>query len=150
MLGETARFSPEAYLKENHPGVQVFETSSLPSGVQGCIDHAKRIIWLSSNLSPVARRCTLAFEVALLEFGPTPSDPCLAAAQRRAATDWAALMLVSPEDFTEAWGGCLDLAAMAAYCAVDVPTFRARIRAASDGDQDAAIEAIAQTRLESA
>lgn len=147
MLGEIARFSPEAYLEENHPGVRVCETSLLPGGVQGCIDHEKRIIWLAANLSPAARRCTLAFEIAQLEFGPTPSDPCLAAAQRRAATDWAALMLVTTEDFAGAWAGCLDLVAMAAYCAVDVATFRARIRAASDADQDAAIVAIEQTRL---
>lgn len=150
MLGEIARFSPEAYLEENHPGVRVCETDLLPDGVQGCIDHTKRIIWLAAKMSPAARRCTLAFEIAQLEFGPTPSDPCLAAAQRRAATDWAALMLVSPEDFAAAWGGCLDLVAMAAYCAVDLATFRARIRAASDTDQDAAIEAIARMRLESA
>jgi Zn-dependent peptidase ImmA (M78 family) len=147
MLGEIARFNPEAYLEQNHPDVRVYERP-LRGGVQGCIDHEQRIIWLDATLSPAARRCTLAYEIAHLEFGPTPSDPLLASAHQRAATEWAALMLVPTEDFVEAWAGCLDLVAMAAYCAVDVATFRARIRAASDGDQDAAFEAIRRTRLD--
>jgi hypothetical protein len=146
MLGESGRFSPEAYLGENYPDVRVFETE-LPNGVQGCIDFGRRIIWLDARLSPVARRCTLTYEVALLEYGPTPENPCLAAAQRRAATDWAALVLIPTGVFVAAWGGCLDLAAMAAFCEVDLATFRARIRAASDRDQDLATEAIGQHRL---
>ncbi|WP_166518172.1 hypothetical protein [Candidatus Blastococcus massiliensis] len=56
-------------------------------------------------------------------------------------------MLIPSAMFAEAWAGCLDLEAMAEFCGVDVPMFRARIRAASDADQDAAIAAITDTRL---
>ncbi len=119
----------------------------LPGQLQGCIDHAKRIIWLDVGLSRVARRCTLAFEIAQLELGPTPDHPCLAAARRRAAVDWAALMLITSEEFAAVWAHSIDLSAMAALLEVDVATFRARIRAASDSDQDAVMEIIGQTRL---
>lgn len=142
MLGETGQaFNPEHYLRQQHPGVQVL-TTELPQPIQGCIDHEQRIIWLDSRLSPTARRCTLAFEVAQLELGPTPADPLLAAAHRRSALDWAALMLISSEMFAAAWSNYLDLPSMATACQVDLATFRARMRAASDADQDAAVEGI--------
>lgn len=147
MLDESARFSPDAYLQENHPDVRVYDVE-LSDALQGCLDHDRRIIWLAAGLSPVSRRCTLSFEIACLELGPTPSSPCLAAAHQRAAVDWAALMLISSADFAAAWGGCLDLATMAIGLEVDVATLRARIRAASDADQDAALAVIAQARAD--
>jgi len=110
----------------------------------------RRIIWLDSDLTPVQARSVLAYEIAQYEQGPTPSDSCMARAAQKAAEEWAALMLIPSEVFVGAWAFCLDLAAMAAMCDVDLPTFRARIRAASDADQDAAILAIAQTRISSA
>lgn len=140
------RWDPRRYLDERHPDVRVRD-AWLSGRLQGQLDIEGRIIWLNLGLTPPERRSTLAFEVAQLELGPTPTDPCLAAAHARAAIDWAALMLIPSDLFVEAWAGCLDLAAMAEFCDVDLPMFRARIRAASDSDQDAAIQAIAATRL---
>lgn len=145
--GETAeRWCPAGFLSSRHPDVRVYEVD-LPGRLLGCIDHDQRIIWLRAGLSDVVRRCTLAYEAAQLEQGPTPEDPCLAAAHQRAATEWAAQMLIPSEMFAAAWADCLDLATMAAFCEVDLAMFRARMRAASDADQDAAIDAIAATRL---
>lgn len=118
--------------------------------VQGCVSVPRRIIWLDSGLTPIQARCVLAYEIGQYEQGPTPADSRLACAAQKAAEEWAALMLIPSETFAEAWANCLDLAAMADRCAVDLPTFRARIRAASDADQDMAIRAIAATRIESA
>lgn len=138
-------WDPEQHARSE--GIEVVETRQLPARVQAAVDHVRRIIWLAAGLSPAQRRCAIAYELGELHQGPTPSDPCLAAAYRRAAEEWAALMLISTELFIAAWVGCLDLPLMAAFCAVDLPTFRARIRAASDADQDAAVQAIATTRL---
>lgn len=146
MWGSRNTFDPWTYVEQRHPDVQV-KIRALKGRVQGCVDVNKRIIWLDRGLTPVQARCILAYEIAHLEQGPTSLDPRVARAMDRAAAEWAALMLISSDMFTEAWANCLDLAAMAAYCGVDVPMFRARIRAASDADQDDAIEAIAATRL---
>lgn len=146
-LGEAAeRWCPAGYLRHRYPDVRVYEME-LPGRLQGCVDHEQRIIWVAAGLTPAAHRSVLAYEAAQLEQGPTPADPCLAAARERAALDWAAGMLIPTDLFAAAWANCLDLAAMAAYCEVDVPMFRARIRAASDADQDAALAAIISTRL---
>lgn len=118
--------------------------------VQGCVNVRRRIIWLDEGLSPVQARCVLAYEIAQYEQGPTPTNPCMARAAQRSAEEWAALMLISSDEFVGAWANCLELPAMAARCGVDLPTFRARIRAASDADQDAAMHAIATTRITSA
>ena len=118
--------------------------------VQGCVDVQRRVIWLDEGLTPVQARCVLAYEIAQYELGPAPTDPCMARAVQRTAEEWAALMLVSCDDFAAAWANCLDFTTMAARCGVDVPTFRARIRAASDSDQDMAMRAIAGTRISSA
>lgn len=144
---EPEHFRPDSFIRQRHPDVRVEETDLLPNSILGGVDHEKRIIWLARGLSEVQRRCTLAYEIAQFQQGPTPTDPCLAAAYRRVAEDWAALMLVPSEAFVDAWAACLDLAAMAARVGVDLQMFRARIRAASDADQDAAIAAIEQTRL---
>lgn len=141
-----ARWEPMQYLEEQHPDVRVVEWA-LPAPLQGCVHHKKRTIYIRPGLSPAAYRSTLAYEIAQLQQGPAPVDACLAAARDRAAVEWAARMLISSEEFAAAWGECLDLEAMAASVGVDVPMFRARIRAASDADQDAAIEAITATRL---
>lgn len=140
------RWEPHEFLRERHPDVRLVEWD-LPFPVQGCADHARRIIWLARRLTVVQARCVLAFQIGALEQGPVPDDPCLARARQRAAQDWAALMLIPTDDFVAAWGNCLDLSAMADRCGVDLPTFRNRIRAASDADQDAAMRAIVETRL---
>jgi hypothetical protein len=119
----------------------------LPGRLQGCVDFEAGIVWLTMGMTDAQARCTLAYEIGQLEQGPTSTHPCLARAQQRAAEEWAALMLISTEEFTAAWAGCLDLAEMADRCGVDLQTFRARIRATSDADQDAAMQAIAATRL---
>ena len=146
MWGNSSRWDPWAYATERWPDVQVVE-APLPGSVQACYDPGQRIIWLDAALTRVEARCALAYQLGHLEYGPNPQDPYLAAAHHRAAVEWAALMLVPSDVFAAAWAGCLDLAAMAAYANVDLSTFRARIRAASDADQDAAVEAIAATRL---
>lgn len=137
-------WEPEQHARE--VGVTVVEWD-LPGRLQACCDHKRRTVWIARGLNPAQRRSAIAFELGQLQQGPTPSDPCVARAYQRAAEEWAALMLISSEEFVAAWTNCLDLAAMAAGCGVDVATFRARIRAASDADQDAAIEAIAATRM---
>lgn len=140
------RWEPTEYLRDKHPDVEVIEWD-LPSPLLGCVDHKKRKIWIARGMAPPQKRSVLAYEVGQLEQGPTPQDPCMARAHQRAAEEWAALMLISTEDFVASWANCLDLAAMAERCGVDLPTFRTRIRAASDADQDAAVTAIAETRL---
>jgi hypothetical protein len=139
-------WEPWDHLREVHPDVRVVEMD-LAGRLQGCVDVEQRIIWLATGLDGVARRCTLAYEIAQLEQGPVPSDPCMAQAHQRAAQDWSSLMLISSEEFVAAWASCLSLAAMAERCGVDLPTFRNRIRAASNAEQDAAVAAIAETRL---
>lgn len=138
-------WDPERQAREER--IEVVETTELPGRVQAAVDHERRIIWVAAGLTAVQRRSSVAYELGEMHQGPTPDDPCLAAAYRRAAEEWAALMLIPTEDFTAAFVGCLDLPAMAARCGVDLPTFRARIRAASDADQDAVMQAIGQTRL---
>lgn len=149
MWGNRNAWDPWAYVEQRHPNVRV-EVTKLQGRIQGCVNIARGVIWLDEGLSPVQARCVLAYEIGQLERGPTPTDPCQARATQRAAEEWAALMLIPSEAFVAAWGNCLDLGLMAARCGVDVPTFRARIRAASDADQDAAMAAIANTRLSSA
>lgn len=139
-------FEPDDYLHHHFPRARVIDTD-LPGLCQGCVDHDQQIIWLAADLDPVRRRSTLTYEIAELRLGPTPENPLLAAAHRRAAEEWAAHMLISQEAFVAAWGGCLNLHEMAARCEVDLPMFRARIRAASDADQDAVMRAITETRL---
>jgi hypothetical protein len=139
-------WDPEGYLSSRYPSIEIRDYD-LPGRLQGFYERKRGIIWLSTNLSLVERRSTLAYQAGKLEQGPTPEDPCLAAMHERAAMDWAARMLIPSHAFAAAWARCLDLAQMAAYCDVDLPMFRARIRAASDADQDAAIAAIIDTRL---
>lgn len=149
MWGSRDAWDPRTYVELRHPEVRV-EVMELQGRVQGCVDVDRRVIWIDAKLSPVQARCALAYEIGEYEQGPTPADPCMARAHQRAAQEWAALMLISSEEFVAAWANCLDLASMAARCGVDLPTFRARIRAASDAEQDAAMAAIANTRLSSA
>lgn len=149
MWGSRNAWDPWTYVEEKHPDVRVV-VMKLQDRVQGCVDVDRRIIWLDRGLTPVQARCVLAYELGQLEQGSTAGDPRLARAADRAAEDWAALMLIPSELFAAAWAGCLELAAMAAFCDVDVPTFRARIRAASNDDQDVCIKAIAETRRSSA
>jgi hypothetical protein len=84
----------------------------------------------------VQARSVLAYEIAQYEQGPTPTDPCMARAAQRSAEEWAALMLVSTEDFVGAWANCLDLPRWRRCAAWTCPRSAARIRAASDADQD--------------
>ena len=149
MWGNRNLWDPWTYVEQRHPDVRV-EVAKLRDRVQGCVDVVRGIIWLDEALSPVQARCVLAYEIAQYEQGPTPTNPCMARAAQKSAEEWAALMLISTDEFIAAWANCLELPAMAARCGVDLPTFRARIRAASDSDQDMAMRAIADTRISSA
>lgn len=139
--GESERFRPDSYVRQQHPAVRVLEME-LPGDIQGCIDFEQRIIWLDSRLTVVQRRCTLTFEVGQLQQGPTPNDPCLAAARQRAAEDWAARMLIPTGCLMGAFRISYDLAVIAAYLEVDLPLLRARLRGMTDGEQDAAMAAL--------
>lgn len=149
MWGNRNGWDPWTYVEQRHPDVRV-EVMDLEGRVQGCVDVQRRVIWLDAHLSPVQARCVLAYEIGHYEQGPLPDNPCVARAMDRAAAEWAALMLIPSDMFVAAWANCLELDAMAARCGVDLPTFRHRIRAASDADQDAAVKAIAETRISTA
>lgn len=122
----------------------------LPGGIQGCVDHERRIIWLSKNLTRVERDCVLAYEIGQLLQGPTSSHPCLAAAQRRAAEDWAAQMLIPTEEFLAGFAVSFDLREIADYLEVDLRTLRTRIRGGSDEEQDRIMAGLAQSRSSAA
>lgn len=138
-------FDPERYALQHHPGVEVIETDRLPGRVLGCVDHVKGIIWLARGLSEVERRCTLAFELGQLEQGPTPVDPFLAAAHQRSAEDWATRMLIPAECLFSGFRLSRELPVIAAFLQVDLPMLRARMRAMTDEEQDAAMAAIADS-----
>lgn len=140
-------WSPSEHLHQRHPDVRVVEDRELPGGLQGCVDHEERIIWLDVRLSPVARRSTLAFEIGQLQQGPTPLDPRLAAAHRLAAADWAARMLIHIDDLVDSFACCDGYAAVAERLGVDVPTVRTRLRGLTDAEQDGVLEAIYRLRL---
>lgn len=141
MLGESARWSPEAHMREQHDGVRIVEMA-LPGQLQGCVDHKQRIIWLATGLSSVQRRCTLAYEIGQFEQGPAPADPCLAAARQRAAEDWAARMLLPIDRLLAGFSVSHDLAQIADCLEVDTPTLRARLRGLTDDEQDSVMETI--------
>lgn len=148
MWGETESepFSPEQYLALRHPRWRIVDRD-LDGPLLGCLDFTRNRIYLQQGVGPVIRRSTLAYEIGQLEHGPAPRDPMLAAARQRAAIDWAARMLIPTPLFVAAWQVSLDLAELAAFCGVDLPMFRARIRAGTDHEQDVVMEAIAQYRL---
>lgn len=147
MRGSSERWDPACFLHETHPEVRVIDTRSLPGRVQGCVDHEQRIIWLDAGLSPTSRRATLAYEVAQFQQGPTPEEPCLAAAHQRDAAEWAARMLIDSEALCEAFEVGREYHEIAALLHVDVPTVRARLRAMTDAEQDAVFAAILRQRL---
>lgn len=138
---ESERWSPRLFLRECHPDVRLY-VRDLPAGVQGCCDHEKRVIWLNSKLGDVQGRCTLAFEIGHLLQGPTPTDPCLAAAHRRAAEDWAAQMLLPLHLLLDGFRCCSQIPAIADSLGVDAPTLRTRLRNLTDEEQDLIMEAL--------
>jgi len=140
------RWDPGRYLAERFPDMRVVE-AVLPGRVQGAVDHEERIIWLDAGLSPAARRSTLAYEIAQLQQGPTPGDPCLAAAHQRDAAEWASRMLIDSPALFEAFESCREYREVAAQLGVDIPTVRARLRAMSDAEQDEVFAAILRQRL---
>jgi hypothetical protein len=139
-------WDPWSVVSAEHPDVQVIETT-LPNQLQGCVDHKKRIIWLATGLTAVQRRCTLAFEIAQLQQGSTPIDPCLAAAHRRAAEDWAALMLIPSESLVRACRSTQTVPGAALLLGVDAATLRARFRGMTDDEQDMVMAALCSQRL---
>lgn len=145
--GEAAeRWCPSGFLRSRYPGVRVYDVD-LPGRLQGCIDHEQQVIWLRAGMTEIERRCTLAFEVAQLQQGPTPEDPCLAAAHQRAAVEWAARMLIDCDDMIAAFARAPRYQDIAELLQVDVPTLRARLRGMTDAEQDGVLEAIHSLRL---
>lgn len=129
------------YLHEHHPDVQVRE-DDLPGGLQGGVDHERRVIWLDARLSPVARRCTLAYEIGQLQHGPTPPDPCLAAAHRRDAEDWAARMLLPTDVLMAGFAVSSYIPDIADHLGVDSAMLRSRLRGLTDAEQDLVMDTI--------
>lgn len=146
MRGSRDAWCPWIYRAERHPDVQVVEME-LDGREQGCVHVRRRTIWLDLRLTAVEARCRLAFGLGLIEFGPTPEDPRVAAACRRAAEEWAARQLVPPDALVAAFGRSGYLDEIANMLEVDMPTLRARIRGATDEEQDASMRAIRATRL---
>ena len=141
MTGDTSFWNPRAYLREWYPEVRVIEMD-LPGTIQGCVDHKRRIIWLSPGLDEVQQRSALSFEIGQLVLGPVPANPCLAAMHQRAAADWAAQMLIPAQSLFDAFAVSNDYAAMAAHLNVDLPTLRARFRSLTDAEQDGVLSAV--------
>lgn len=146
LWGET--WSPEMYLEVRHPDVAVVDTDELPAGILGAVDHEQRVIWLSRGLPDHVRRCTLAFEIGRLERGPTRGDHRLGRAADADAAEWAARQLIPLPQLCFAFAACAHLparrqcTAMARLLGVDEATVRARRRAMTDWEQDAAIDAV--------
>lgn len=142
MIGaEAGERDPGQFLKERHPDVQVIRRA-LPGRLQGCVDPFRGVIWLDEELTPMQARCVLAYEIGELQQGPAPTDPRPAGLRQREAEEWAAQMLIDGEDLAFAFRLSTDLKAIADHLRVDVPTLRARLRAMTDTEQDAWMEAI--------
>lgn len=142
MRGNSNRWDPWAFVREQHPDARVVITPLLPDRVLGGVDHNRRIIWLALGLTEVQARSVLAYEIAELQQGPTPPDPCLAAARRRAAEDWASLMLISTEELVDACRGNHTVPGIALALGVDSATLRARFRGLTDDEQDVVLAAV--------
>lgn len=148
MQGDSSQWDPWTFVRERHPRVQVIETTELGGRVLGCIDYQQRIIWLAKGMSDVQARCTLAFEIGQWQQGPTPADPCLAAAHRRDAEDWAARMLISAGQLVDACRAASTVQGAALLLEVDSATVRARFRGLTDDEQDQVMAALcAQQRM---
>lgn len=141
MWGKPAQWDPAQHLAQHHPDVRVHRRK-LPGALMGCVDLRQRIIWLGIGLTDVQERCTLAFEIAQLEQGPTPDDPCMAAAYRRAAEEWAASMLLPSDRLIAGFSVSYRLDEIAAALEVDTPTLRARLRGLTDEEQDDVMDTI--------
>jgi hypothetical protein len=61
---------------------------------------------------------------------------------QRAAAEWAALMLITPECLMREMRLSLDLREIAAHLRVDLPTSRTRLRGLTDAEQDEWMAAI--------
>lgn len=114
----------------------------LPTGFLGCVDHAKKIIWLDSRLTQAERRSTLAHEIGHLERGAAPCDPELASYEERAIDEWASRLLIPTYMLVRAFQWSADLAEIAEELWVDMHMLRARMRGMTDAEQDAVMEAI--------
>jgi hypothetical protein len=146
MLGEPEQtWDPWSYLDRSHPDWRVVRTDLLPEPIQGCVDFKRRIVWLARGLSRVAELCTLAYELAQLEQGPTPQDPCLARARQQAALDRAATWLVSAHAMVQAFQTARSIPEAATTLGVDTPTLRARLRCLTDDEQDAVMSAVLES-----
>jgi hypothetical protein len=142
-----SQWDPWSVAASQHPDVQVIVTETLPPRMQGCVDHKRRIIWLAADLTKIQARCTLAYEIAELQQGPIPADPCTAAAHRRAAEEWAAIMMIPTEALLDGFLTAGSIPEIAARLGVDPPTLRARLRGLTNDEQDALVGVSESRRL---
>lgn len=141
-MGETeTEWNPWSYLQARHPDVYLY-VQPLRSGVRACVDVARRAIWLDVRQSECEKRCALTFEIAVLERGPLPGDPCAAAQQRHEAAEWAVRRLIGLEPMVLACYGALDAAHVAERLSVTEGALRERWRCMTDDEQDAVFEAL--------
>lgn len=129
-------WSPWRHLDEWYPDVQVIDTDRLPVGVLGCMEHERRIIWLSSNLSEGQRRATLAYQIGQFELGPFDRDR----GDGGMVYDWASRLLIPFDELLRAvrsHGQPSEIAEeslieMAMALAVDSPMLMTRLAGLSD------------------
>lgn len=145
MLGEPAPWSPWRYLREKHPGFHVHEVELEP-GLLGCTDHQRRLIWLDSRLTAAEKRCTLAHELGHLALDTACGHQAFPAAEQL-VDEWAASRLIRGRDLARSFSWSLHLSEIAEELFVDVKTLRARIRCATDEEQDWVMAVIARRQL---
>jgi hypothetical protein len=145
MRGNSNHWDPWAFVREIDARVVI--TTELPDRVLGGVDHKRRIIWLAQGLTEVEANCALAYEIAELQQGPIPADPCTAAAHRRAAEEWAAIMMIPIEAMLDAFLTAGTIPEIAARLGVDPATLRARLRGLTNDEQDALVGVSESRRL---
>lgn len=82
---------------EDHTtGLRIIDTHPLPPGIAGLTDGTT--IWLSPDLTPAGRRCTLAHELVHIERGIHPDLPGPLAAREESTVEMTAARRLVPLD----------------------------------------------------
>lgn len=147
MWGTPRAWCPFTCLEEHHPDFEVRATE-LPSRLLGCVDLDRRIIWLAHGLTPVQKRCTLAFEIAQIVHGPVPTEPRLASAYRAMTEEWAARRLIPMNALLSGFDLSWSLEDIASALDVDHATLRSRMRCMTDEEQDAVMDLLRERAAE--
>lgn len=127
-------WNPWLHLRQHHPDVRVHEVE-LPRHRLGCVDLARRIVWLDWRLTDAERRSTLAHEIGHLERGMC-CDPIAQPAEERAVDDWAARLLIDARALVRAIQWSAHLPEIADELCVDMYMVEARLRGLTDDEQD--------------